>query len=54
MTSRERVRAALAHRVPNRVPLDIGGADITGVHVSTYPQCRSTPNRLQELQEDGV
>ena len=35
MTSRERVDAALAHTEPDRVPLDLGAAPITGMHVSS-------------------
>jgi hypothetical protein len=38
---RERIRAALEHRTPDRVPLDIGGTDITGIHVSTYLKLRA-------------
>jgi uroporphyrinogen decarboxylase len=36
MLPRERVLAALAHREPDRVPLDIGGTDVTGINVQTY------------------
>jgi uroporphyrinogen decarboxylase len=35
MTSRERVLAALDHRVPDRVPLDLGGNQ-TGIHRNAY------------------
>jgi len=35
MNSRERVEAALSHREPDRVPLDLGGSAVTGMHVST-------------------
>ena len=34
MTSRERVFAAIAHRAPDRVPLDMGGGPSSGMHVS--------------------
>jgi hypothetical protein len=34
MTSRERVQSALAHRQPDRVPVDFGGTSVTGIHVS--------------------
>jgi len=40
MTSRERVRAAIHHRVPDRVPLDLGSTPVTGIHVSTYARLR--------------
>jgi len=32
--SRERVNLALSHREPDRVPLDLGGSNVTGMHVS--------------------
>ena len=35
MTSRERVQAALEHRVPDRVPIDLGGNQ-TGIHKFAY------------------
>ncbi len=35
MTSRERVIEALNHRVPDRVPIDLGGFQ-TGIHRKAY------------------
>ena len=35
MTSRERLQLALAHREPDRVPLDLGASATTGMHVSS-------------------
>jgi hypothetical protein len=35
MSSRERIRLALEHEEPDRVPLDLGGSPVTGMHVST-------------------
>lgn len=35
MTSRERVRLALRHQEPDRVPLDLGGSAVTGMQVDT-------------------
>ena len=35
MTSRERVRLALAHKEPDRVPLDLGASATTGMHASS-------------------
>ena len=35
MTSRERMRAALAHDIPDRVPIDFGGFQ-TGIHARAY------------------
>jgi hypothetical protein len=40
MTSRERVRAALNHKQPDRVPLDLGTTPVTGIQVSTYAKLR--------------
>ena len=33
MTSRERLRAALEHRQPDRIPVDFNGTAVTGMHV---------------------
>ena len=40
MSSRERVRVALAHREPDRVPLDLGATSVTGMHVDTVYRLR--------------
>lgn len=40
MTSIERVRAALAHREPDRIPIDFGGTSVTGIHVSCVAALR--------------
>lgn len=40
MTSRERVQAALEHRQPDRVPLDLGGTHQTGMHVDAVYKLR--------------
>lgn len=36
MTSRERVRKAINHQKPDRVPIDIGGTKVTGIHIDEY------------------
>jgi len=36
MNSRERVWAAIHHEIPDRVPVDIGGTKVTGIHVDLY------------------
>jgi len=36
MNSRERVRLAISHEEPDRVPLDLGGSRVTGIHVDEY------------------
>ncbi len=40
MTSRERVRAALAHRQPDRPPVDLGSTLVTGIQVSAYAKLK--------------
>ena len=57
LSSRERVNLALAHKEPDCVPLDLGGAMTTGMHVSTVYQLRQalgldgpgTPVKVIEL-----
>ena len=41
MNSRERVRKALAHQSPDRVPLEFGATAVTGMHVSCVERLRS-------------
>lgn len=36
MKSRERVRLAINHKEPDRVPIDLGGSQVTGIHVDEY------------------
>ena len=40
MSRRERVAAALSHRQPDRVPLDLGASAVTGMHASSVYQLR--------------
>ncbi len=40
MTSRERVSTALNRKEPDRVPLDLGGSTVTGMHATTVYQLR--------------
>jgi hypothetical protein len=40
MDSRERVATTLNHREPDRVPLDLGGGPVTGMHVSSVYRLR--------------
>ena len=35
MTSRERTQLALNHKEPDKIPLDLGGSGVTGMHVSS-------------------
>ena len=50
MTSRRRVEAALAHREADRVPLDLGGGPVTGMHVSSVYKLR----QALELDSPGT
>ncbi len=40
MTSRERLRATLAHKQPDRIPVDFGGTAVTGMHVACVSALR--------------
>lgn len=40
-TSRSRVEASLAHREPDRVPYDLGGSILTGIHEKAYRRLRT-------------
>jgi len=40
MNSRERVLAALNHEESDRIPLDLGGTTVTGIHVEAYQKLR--------------
>ncbi len=40
MTSAERVQTTLAHRLPDRVPIDFGGTFVSGMHVSCVAALR--------------
>lgn len=36
MTGRERIERALKHRVADRIPIDLGASESTGIHVAAY------------------
>ncbi len=36
MTSRERIQAVINRKIPDRIPTDIGGTLLTGIHVDMY------------------
>jgi len=40
VTSRERVRKAIHHEQPDRVPLDLGSTLVTGIQVSAYARLK--------------
>lgn len=50
MTSRERVRRALNHTEPDRIPLDLGASAVTGMHVSSVYKLR----QILGLDEPGT
>ena len=41
MSHRERVVAALAHRQPDRVPIDLGTTVVTGIALKTYDRLKA-------------
>ena len=41
MNSRERIQAALNHREPDRVPIDVGGTEVTGLHGIAYNRLKA-------------
>ena len=36
MTSRERIRAVLAHKEPDRTPVDLGSTNVSSLHINAY------------------
>lgn len=40
MTSRERIRKAIKHEQPDRIPIDLGSTPVTGIAASTYARLR--------------
>lgn len=50
MTSRERVNSTLNHKEPDRVPLDLGGSTVTGMHATTIYALR----QAMRLDEPGT
>lgn len=40
LNSRERVELVLQHKIPDRVPLDLGGSGVSGMHVSSVYRLR--------------
>ena len=41
MTSRERMLAALAHREPDRIPVDLGASESSGIHGMAYNRLKA-------------
>jgi uroporphyrinogen decarboxylase len=44
MTPRERVLSALSHQNPDRVPLDLGSTNVTGINCSSYEKLKAYLN----------
>ena len=36
MNSKERLQACLAHHPPDRIPFDLGGSPMSGIHITAY------------------
>jgi hypothetical protein len=54
LNSRERIRAAIHHQQPDRVPLDLGGTEVTGIAASAYARLRQAlglPQRPPKIGE---
>ncbi len=56
MNSRQRVIAALEHRQPDRIPIDLGGTRQSGIAASTYHQVKqrlgiTSPTRVYDVYQ---
>ena len=60
MTSRERVRAVLAHELPDRIPNGLGGCETEGLHIVAYDNLQKLlgverkPPRLDTFMTNAV
>mgnify|MGYP003290990694 CR=1 FL=1 len=60
MTSRERVREVLNHRIPDRVPNGLGGCETVGLHLLAYDRLQrmlgveAKPPRLDTFMTNAV
>lgn len=60
MTSRERVRNVLNHRLPDRVPNGLGGCETVGLHMLAYDNLQTVlgverkPPRLDTFMTNAV
>src|SRR3972149_1768553 len=41
LTGRQRLLTALAHQEPDRIPLDLGSTQVTGIHMVAYKKLRT-------------
>ena len=44
ITSRERIKCTLAHRQPNKLPVDLGSSHTTGIHITNVYRLRQYYN----------
>ena len=54
MTPRQRVMAALSHKQPDRVPIDLGSTTVTGITTTAYERVRSRlglPNQETKIYD---
>jgi uroporphyrinogen decarboxylase len=54
LTSAARVRTALDHQEPDRVPLDFGGAEVAGINIHTMRRMREHLGLDGEVQLDSL
>ena len=50
MTSRERLLAALAHKEPDRAPVDLGSTNVSSMHINAYRKLL----QLLEIRDDAM
>jgi len=48
MNSRERIAAVLNHTTPDKIPLDLGATNVTGINASTLYKLRKALNLPQK------
>ena len=54
MTSRERIQAAINHKQPDKVPVDLGSTTVSSMHASTMTKFRKAlglEERLVKVEE---
>ncbi len=50
MTSRERVRAAIHHEEPDRVPFDLGSTDVSSIHERAYSRLCEELGEVEDVR----
>lgn len=54
MTSKQRVQSALAHRMPDCVPVDFGATSVTGIHCKVVEALRQHYGWTRILSESST